>query len=86
MDVTLSTPTTSVFALAQAPGDAVFTIASVACDPDVAHRMMTLGWRQGEPVRVMQKAAGGAKVIDLGGSRIAVSAKLARTLLVEAST
>ena len=70
--------------MAHAPLHSSFTIASLPSDPQVAHRMMTLGWRRGGQVQVVKKAAGGAKVIDLGGSRIAVSGALARTLLVEA--
>lgn len=76
---------TATIQLDRAPVDIALTIASVAKDPVVAHRMMTLGWRAGGQVRVVKQASGGAKVIDLGGSRVAVSRKLARTLCVEAA-
>ncbi|MDR0489089.1 MAG: ferrous iron transport protein A [Propionibacteriaceae bacterium] len=72
------------FSLAKAPLNSTFTIINVPTDPVVAHRMMTLGWRPGAQVRVMKKASGGAKIIDLNGSRVAVSGALARTLCVEA--
>jgi Fe2+ transport system protein FeoA len=62
----------------------VFHVASAPSDPALAHRLMTLGGRPGPLVRVVEKASGGARVIDLGGSRIAVSQTLARTLEVEA--
>ncbi|MCL2735894.1 MAG: ferrous iron transport protein A [Propionibacteriaceae bacterium] len=58
-------------------------VASSPTDPVVARRMMTLGWRVGEQVRVVRRAVGGALVLDLDGARIAVGGTLARTLTVE---
>jgi len=69
-----------------APLDQPLIIAATAADPVVAHRMMTLGWRVGGQVRVVKKAAGKATVVDLNGSRVAVSEDLARTLCVEAAS
>jgi len=69
-----------------APLDQPLIIAATATDPVVAHRMMTLGWRVGGQVRVVKKAAGKATVVDLNGSRVAVSKDLARTLCVEAAS
>ncbi|MDR0284458.1 MAG: ferrous iron transport protein A [Propionibacteriaceae bacterium] len=71
-----------VWSLDRAPVDEPLVIAATAADPRLAHRLMTLGWRAGSPVRVLKTAAGGAKVLDLGGSRIAVGRGLARTLTV----
>jgi len=74
----------SILKLDQAPLDQLLVIAATSADPVVAHRMMTLGWRIGGQVRVVKNAAGGAKIVDLNGSRVAVSRALARTLCVEA--
>ena len=75
---------TDVFSLEKAPLDTFCTVSTMSSDPVVAHRMMTLGWRPGAQVRVMKKASGGAKIIELSGSRVAISRALASTLCVEA--
>ena len=75
----------SICKLDKAPIDQPLIIAATASDPVVAHRMMTLGWRVGGQVRVVKKAAGRATVVDLNGSRVAVSKALAHTLCVEAA-
>ena len=82
----MNTPQASILKLDQAPLDYPLIIAATAADPAVAHRMMTLGWRVGGQVRVVKKAAGKATIVDLNGSRVAVSDALARTLCVEAAS
>ena len=76
----------SIVKLDRAPLDYPMIIAASSSDPVVAHRMMTLGWRVGGQVRVVRRTAGGATVVDLNGSRVAVSRALARTLCVEAAS
>jgi len=72
--------------LEQAPLNESVVIADVSQDPGVAHRLMTMGWHPGGRVRLVKRASGGVKVIDLNGSRVAISKDLARTLLVKVLT
>ena len=80
----MTTLSASAASLEQTPVDKPFTIRSVPSDPLVAHRMMTLGWRLGGKARIVKRTVGGARVIDINGSRIAVSRELTCTLSVEA--
>jgi Fe2+ transport system protein FeoA len=72
------------FHLDQASVDVPLLIAGTSPDAGVAHRLSTLGWRQGAQVRVVKRAAGGANILDLNGSRVAIGRGLARTLTVGA--
>ncbi|MCL2471384.1 MAG: ferrous iron transport protein A [Propionibacteriaceae bacterium] len=73
----------SIVALDQAPLGEALIIVSTPQDPIVAHKMMTLGWSKGGQVRVLKKTVGGARILDLNGSRVAISKALARTVCVE---
>ena len=69
--------------LARASAGESFVIVGTSADPLVARRLSALGWRAGERVRVVQKAAGGALVVDLHNGRVALSRTLVRQLPVE---
>jgi ferrous iron transport protein A len=47
-------------------------------------RLAELGFRPGETVRLTQRSVGGARVIAVHGSRIAIDADTARALVLEA--
>ncbi len=71
--------------LDQVPTGEPLIIAGQAQDPAVRRRLVSLGWRPGTQTRVVKKVVGGARVIDLNGSRIAIGHQLARKLCVEAA-
>ncbi|MDR2929699.1 MAG: ferrous iron transport protein A [Propionibacteriaceae bacterium] len=73
----------STLSLDQAPIGRTLTIAATCDDGVVARRLTSLGWRVGVQIQVTQRASGGARIIDLNGSRVAVSRNLARALPVE---
>ncbi|MDR2895173.1 MAG: ferrous iron transport protein A [Propionibacteriaceae bacterium] len=69
--------------LEDAPLRRPLMISNSASDPVAAGRLSSLGWRLGVPLLVLAKAAGGARVVDLGGSRVAIGHALAGQLQVE---
>ncbi len=71
--------------LDQVPVDEPVIIAGLASDPAVRRRLASLGWRPGGQTRVVKKVTGGARVIDLNGSRVAIAHSLACKLCVEAA-
>ncbi|MDR2974219.1 MAG: ferrous iron transport protein A [Propionibacteriaceae bacterium] len=71
--------------LDQAPVDQPLSIVGTSTDPVVAQRLSRLGWRPGGQVRVVRKTSGGARVLDLNDSRVAISGDLAKSLCVEAA-
>jgi ferrous iron transport protein A len=68
--------------LAAAPLKTDLLVSAPAADPAAAHRLLTLGWRPGAPVRVIRRTGGGARVIALSGARVAIGHQLAQTLRV----
>ena len=72
----MSTTSRTVFDLA--PGE-----SAVLGTPDVPverrRRMAELGLRPGEPVRMLRRAVGGARVVQIDEIRIAVDAGTARS-------
>ena len=69
--------------LDQVPTGAAIVVAGTSSDPVVARRLAALGWRLGERVRVVQKASGGAMVVELHRGRIALSRMVVRQLPVK---
>lgn len=63
--------------LQDAPIGVELSFASVEGNPPLCRRLSALGFRRGAPVRVVQKVAGGGRIVDVAGSRIA----LGRTIL-----
>ena len=51
-------------------------------EPARARRLGELGLRAGESVRVIQRAVGGARVLAVNGSRIAIDGQTAERLVV----
>jgi len=68
----------------QAPAAQRLTVAVTVGDSGLAGHLANLGWRVGRPVTVLRRTAGGGRVIDLDGGRIALSRQIARSLVVEA--
>ena len=58
------------------------TLAEPAVDPQRARRLAELGLRAGESVTVLQRAVGGARVLSVAESRIAVDARTSGLLPV----
>jgi Fe2+ transport system protein FeoA len=71
-----------VLTLPEAPVQTPLVIASAPADPAAAHRLSTLGWRPGAPTAVLRRSSGGARVVTLGGARVAIGGPLARDLAV----
>ncbi len=57
-------------------------IQAADVDPAQARRLGELGLRTGESVRVVQRAVGGALVLAVNGSRIAIDKQTAERLIV----
>jgi len=57
-------------------------IQAADVDPAQARRLGELGLRAGESVRVVQRAVGGARVLAVNGSRIAIDKQTAERLIV----
>jgi Fe2+ transport system protein FeoA len=52
-------------------------------DPETGRRLAALGLRPGSIVRLLQKTAGGGRVVQAGETRVAVGADLSGKLEVE---
>ncbi|MDR1264715.1 MAG: FeoA domain-containing protein [Propionibacteriaceae bacterium] len=68
--------------LSTAPFHQPLAVVAAADDPAAAHRLLALGWRPGAGVSVVKATVGGARVIALGGARVAIGGTLAKTLRV----
>ncbi|MDR1077504.1 MAG: ferrous iron transport protein A [Propionibacteriaceae bacterium] len=68
--------------LSTAPFHHPLAVVAAADDPAAAHRLLALGWRPGAGVSVVKATVGGARVIALGGARVAIGGPLAKTLRV----
>ena len=58
-------------------------LAEVDATDDQRRRLAELGLRPGQEVTVSQRAVGGARVLSVHGSRIAVDARTAAALRVQ---
>lgn len=68
--------------LAAAPVGTPFTLASTDVERPQARRLATMGMRVGAPLRVLGKTAGGGRIVDVAGSRIALDRGVAAQLFV----
>lgn len=57
-------------------------LAESRLEGDLRRRLAELGLRGGETVRLVQRAVGGARVVDIQGSRIALDSRTAARLPV----
>lgn len=62
--------------LQDAPIGVELTFASVEGNPPLCRRLSALGFRRGAPVRVVQRVAGGGRIVDIAGSRIALGRQI----------
>lgn len=68
--------------LASAPTGVALQFERVEADPSLSRRLAALGFRRGTPVSIVQKVAGGGRLISVAGSRIAMSADLLKACFV----
>lgn len=73
------TPTT----LDRAPLGAPLLLTATHHDASVARRLASLGLRRGVRVSLVQKLAGGGRILSVNGGRIAVDARVLAHLMVE---
>lgn len=73
------TPTT----LDRAPLGATLLLTATHHDANVARRLASLGLRRGVRVSLVQKLAGGGRILSVNGGRIAVDAGVLAHLMVE---
>ncbi len=69
--------------LSGAPLNTPLTLVSVAASPDHAHRLSTLGIREGSQLRLLTRTIGGGRIALVAGSRIALGSDLVRLLRAE---
>lgn len=58
--------------LASAPLRAPLLVLRLRTQPDLTKRLGAFGVRPGAPVRIMQRASGGGRIVGVAGSRIAL--------------
>ena len=68
--------------LAQAPLGAQLRVLSTAAPPALTRRLAEHGIRPGSHVRCVQRCAGGGRVIDVAGSRIALGRDVLASILL----
>ncbi len=66
----------------EAPVAVELTLAQSRVDASLGRRMAALGLRTGTPVTVLQKTAGGGRLLAVAGARIAVDREVAAHLQV----
>ena len=72
--------------LNQAPlNTTLVLVGSTNLDDAQARRLSALGLRTGAQVRLVQRLAGGARVVAVAGARVAIGAKIHDKLNVEAA-
>lgn len=79
--MTTVAPTTT---LDRAPLGAGLLLTTTHPDPGVARRLASLGLRRGARVSLVQKLAGGGRIVSVNGGRIAVDAGVLAGLSAEA--
>lgn len=73
----------NVVSLQQAPIGAELSFVRVEGNPPLCRRLSALGFRRGAPVSVVQKAAGGGRIVSVAGARIALGAAVAEQAWAE---
>jgi ferrous iron transport protein A len=68
--------------LAQAPIGAELRVLSTGGPPDLTRRLAELGLRPGSHVRCVQRCAGGGRVVDVAGSRIALGREVLASVVL----
>ena len=68
--------------LAQAPIGSELRVLSTDGPPALTRRLAELGVRPGSHVRCVQRSAGGGRVIDVAGSRIALGRDVLASILL----
>ncbi|MDO5534572.1 MAG: FeoA family protein [Propionibacteriaceae bacterium] len=69
--------------LAAAPLAVPMLLTATHPDADVARRLASLGLRRGVRVSLVQKLAGGGRIVSVNGGRIAVDAGVLTHLVAE---
>lgn len=61
-------------------------VVDAATSPEVTRRLGELGLRRGTHIRLVQRTAGGGRVVDIAGSRVALGRDLLRAVSAEPAT
>ena len=69
--------------LAQAPLRTPLTLVDAGGDSGAAHRLATLGLRVGTTFSLVMRTAGGGRIAQVAGTRIALGRALVRELSAE---
>jgi ferrous iron transport protein A len=69
--------------LASAPHGVPLTVVGTGAEREVVRRLAELGLRPGAHLRSVQRTAGGGRVVDVAGSRIALGRRLLTVIEVE---
>lgn len=76
---------TEQFALDRAPLGTPLVLTRLGVAPQIRHSLARLGLRRGAPVTVVQRIAGGGRILGVAGARIAVEAKVLAAIDAEAT-
>lgn len=71
--------------LDQAPRGAALTLLRADGSPELCRRLAALGLRRGAQVTVMHDTAGGGRVVQVAGARIALDRSMLQRLFAEAA-
>jgi len=71
--------------LTQAPLNQTLVLTGSDLDAHQVRRLSSLGLRAGAQLRLVQRLAGGARVVAVAGARVALGSKLLDRLTVEAA-
>ncbi|WP_206079897.1 FeoA family protein [Propioniciclava coleopterorum] len=69
--------------LAGAPMDTPLLLTGVHPDHTTARRLASLGLRRGSRIELVQRLAGGGRIVSVAGGRVAVDAAVLRELSAE---
>lgn len=69
--------------LAVAPLDIPLILTGIHPDDTTARRLASLGLRRGSRVQLLQRLAGGGRIVSVSGGRVAVGAAVLQKLPVE---
>jgi ferrous iron transport protein A len=69
--------------LDSAPLGAAVRVAATDVPSDLARRLAELGLRPGAVVRCIQRTAGGGRVVDVDGARVALGRSVLRSVCTE---
>lgn len=74
---------TSTTALSKAPRGTALTLLRADGSPELCRRLAALGLRRGAQVTVMHDTAGGGRVVQVAGARIALDRSMLDRLFAE---